>query len=262
MKKSNREGKRIKKSEKNISTKNISRIQNILLIIFIIIFIFSGIKLLSWYIRTGKSQEKYEELAKEVVQKTENIEENIIDFSKLKEINSDIVAWIKIDGTVINYPIVQSFDNKYYLDKNFYREKDSAGTLFLESKNKKDFSENNTVIYGHNIKRGTMFADLIKIYNGELGQDVNIEIYTPDKKMTFKVLSSYAIKSDDTYAVNTDIGKYEMEEFKRTIKQKSEKEFKGDADEVERVLTLSTCDKTGKKRIIVHAELFEELQLQ
>ena len=123
MKKSNREGKRIKKSEKNISTKNISRIQNILLIIFIIIFIFSGVKLLSWYIRTGKSQEKYEKLAKEVVQETENIEENIIDFSKLKEINSDIVAWIKIDGTVISYPIVQSFDNKYYLDKNFFRVK-------------------------------------------------------------------------------------------------------------------------------------------
>ena len=242
-----------KKSEKRNRKSN--KIQNIVLIIFIIIFLVSGFILLKWFLDTKKSDDKYKELTQEVVSvDEEDSNENIIDFDKLKSINSDVVAWIKIDGTTINYPVMKTTDNNYYLKKNFYKEYDVCGSLFLDYRS--NLTDKNIVIYGHNIKRGIMFADLEKVVNGKLGNNIKIELYMPDRKMCFKVFSSYNIDPED-YAINTSITENELDEFKKTLKERSNMEFESEYDNSNQILTLSACDRTGKKRVLVHAGLDE-----
>lgn len=228
--------------------------QKCLLFIFTITFIISGIILLKWYINTGDSEKTYKELAKNVIEIKEEKSSSPIDFDKLKETNSDVVAWIKIDGTTIDYPVMQKSDNSYYLTKNFYNENDRTGSIFLDYKNKKDFTDKNTVIYGHNIKRGTMFADLVDIYNGTFGDNIEINIYTPSKLLKFKVFSSYSVEPED-YGINTSIMEKDFNSFKQTLIQKSERKFKDVLNGSNQILTLSTCDRTGRKRVLVHAEL-------
>ena len=251
-------------NKSNNANKKLKKInfQIILLMIFCVIFIVSGFILLKWYIDTGKSESKYQDLAKQVINNNttnntnnENVNENNIDFDKLKNINSDVVAWIRINGTTINYPVMKTTDNNYYLTKNFYKEYDVCGSLFLDYKS--SFTDKNIVIYGHNIKRGIMFADLENIANGKLGNNIDVEIYMPDRIMNFKVFSSYDIEPED-YSINTFIKDEELEEFKQTLKQRSKIDFENeDYINSSQILTLSTCDRTGKKRALVHAGLNE-----
>lgn len=242
--------------ESNRNRKKKRTIQNILLAIFIITFVVSGIILANWYMRMGNAEEKYEELAELYTNTNDDGEDegvsNIVDFEQLEDINSDIVAWIKIDNTSINYPVMQTTDNSYYLSKNFYKEDESSGSIFMDYRSK--ITDKNIVVYGHNIKKGTMFADLVNIYEGDLGTDVNIYLYTSDRMMKFKVFSSYCTTQEE-YSVDTTISKSNFKEFKQTVAEKSEIEFTGNYETASQIITLYTCNNSGKKRIIVHAEL-------
>ena len=114
-----------RKIERRKRKTKINKMQDILLIIVIFIFLVSGFILLKWFLDTNKSEDTYKELAQEVVSvNEENADKNAIDFEKLKSINPDVVAWIKINGTTINYPVMKTTDNNYYLKKNFYKEYD------------------------------------------------------------------------------------------------------------------------------------------
>ena len=164
------------------------------------------------------------------------------------------MAWIKIKDTSINYPVMQTSDNNYYLKNNFYKEYDNCGSIFLDYKS--NLTDKNIVIYGHNIKRGTMFADLENIVSGSLGNDINVELYMPDRKMEFKVFSSYIIDPEN-YAINTSIKQNELDEFKKTLESRSSIKFESEYKTANQILTLSTCDRTGKKRVLIHAGLEE-----
>ena len=83
-------------------------------------------------------------------------EDYTVDFDTLKQINSDIVAWIRIPG-VLDYSVVQGTDNSYYLHHTFRREYNIAGSVFLDARNKADFSDSKNIIYGHNMRDGSMF---------------------------------------------------------------------------------------------------------
>ena len=250
--------KHAKRKEHGSKSKTKIGIQEILLIIFICAFFVSGYILLNWYINTEKSNETYEQLEEQVisqeeVENSENTEkESIIDFEKLININSDVVAWIKIDGTNINYPVVKSTDNNYYLNKNFYKENDICGSIFLDYRS--NMTDKNIVMFGHNIKRGYMISDLEKIAKGEIGSNINIIVYTQDKIMSFDVFSSYIIEPEDM-AINTRINEENLYEFKQTMKKRSQKNFEGEYLNSNQILTLSTCDRSGKNRVLVHAGL-------
>lgn len=249
-----------KNEDNNVQTKRMKnknsmpKYQKILLIIFILIFIISGIILVRWYYNATKAEEKYKELSNEVT-KVEN-EEDVIDFEKLKSINEEVVGWIKIDGTTIDYPIMQTTDNEYYLRKDIYNNYEQCGSIFLDYKNSSNFTDKNIVVYGHHIKKGIMFADLIKIYDGSLGNDVTVNIYTPEKTMKFKVFSSYETEPED-YSINTNIQNSNYLEFVNTLKQRSKNDFNAEFTNSNQILTLSTCDSSGKNRVLVHAALEE-----
>ena len=229
--------------------------QRCLLIFFILVFVISAIILFKWFVETSNSEKQYQQLSNDVnIENDGQEKDSSIDFGKLKEINSDVVGWIKINETNIDYPIVQKNDNDYYLNKNFYNKNDRTGAIFLDYKNKSDFTDVNTVIYGHNIKRGTMFADLEDIYNGNLGKNVEINVHTPSQHLKYIVFSSYNIEPEE-YGINTSISSNNYVEFKENLAKKSKINFEQNIESQSNILTLSTCDRTGKRRILVHAQM-------
>lgn len=83
-----------------------------------------------------------------------------VDFNKLEEINPDVIAWIEIPGLEISYPVVQGRDNDYYLHHLITGENHKSGSIFMDFQNQEDLSDRNTIIYGHNMKDGSMFGTL------------------------------------------------------------------------------------------------------
>lgn len=126
-----------------------------------------------------------------------------IDFETLWEINEDVYAWITIPGTIIDYPILQhATDNSYYLNYNIDGTKGFPGCIYTENVNAKDFSDNNTVIYGHNLRNGKMFTDLHKFRDADFFYNNDtIYIYTPEKQLTYKIFASYLY--DDRHLINS-----------------------------------------------------------
>ena len=120
-------------------------------------------------------------------------EEGAIDFEYLKTLNEDIYAWITVPGTIIDYPILQHpTDDSYYLHHNLDGSYGYPGCIYTESLNTKDFEDPNTVIYGHNMKAGTMFAELHKFEDGEFfSANDEVVIYLPEKALHYQIFAAY-----------------------------------------------------------------------
>lgn len=160
------------------------------------------------------------------------------------------MGWIEIPNTNINYPILQGKDNEYYLKKDIYKKYNSGGSIFLDYQNNPNFTDDNTVIYGHNLHLGQMFSDLQKILKEELGTDILIKVYFKNQEKQYKVFSSY-LSEPIKNPINTNIT--DKKTFIEKIIKDSQIDFNIMPNEQDEILTLSTCDRTGKKRIIVHA---------
>ncbi|MFI3177165.1 MAG: class B sortase [Eubacteriales bacterium] len=118
---------------------------------------------------------------------------HLIDFQSLQEINEDVYAWISIPGTNIEYPVLQhDYDDSYYLNYNIDGTYGYPGCIYTESVNNKDFQDNNTVLYGHNMKDGTMFAGLHDFQDGTFFEENRfIYIDTPEKVLTYEIFAAY-----------------------------------------------------------------------
>ena len=226
-------------------------INNILLIICIFIFCISTWKLYGYYRSYKKAKDTYSKIAKENVKISKN--ERKIDFKKLKSQNQDIAGWIYIRGTTIDYPIVQGKDNEEYLHQDFNKKKSSSGTIFLDNNCKKDFTSDNNIIYGHHMKNGTMFAQLLKFREKSFLKKHNeIMIFTPDRTIHLKVISAYAQKAQNKIPVTFANDKQKKAQIK--IRRMSEPSIKLDDKKIDRIYTFVTCSYEGEdNRTYVHA---------
>ena len=116
-----------------------------------------------------------------------------IDFAQLQSMNPDIYAWIKVPGTVIDYPVVQSdTDNTYYLDHSVEKEEDKAGAIFTEDYNSKTFEDPNTVLYGHGMANGSMFDGLHQYMDRSFfDENREVIVYMPDKILHYQIFAAY-----------------------------------------------------------------------
>lgn len=116
-----------------------------------------------------------------------------INFTKLWETNTDIYAWIRIPNTNVDYPILQTDgDDGFYLEHNYKKEYEFAGSIYTEKLNKKDFSDPNTLIYGHNMLNGTMFRTLHNFRDPAFFEsNPYIYIYLPDRTLTYEIFAAY-----------------------------------------------------------------------
>lgn len=239
---------RLEKNQK----KNIVR--PVIFFVFAIIFIFSIVNLSRWAIYNRKSANLIKDIVNENFKESKEEQEekkNPVNFEELKKINKDSIAWIRIKDTNINYPILQTNDNEYYLKKDINEKYSTCGWIFMNYKNSSNFSDRNTVLYGHNIKSGLMFSDLQKIYKEELGTDVIIEIYTETEKLEYKVYSSYLIEPED-YSAKVLLDEDSEKEYLQEILKRSSIMYNIVPDKSDKLITLSTCDNSGKNRILVH----------
>lgn len=225
-------------------------------IVLIAVIIFSGIKIIEWIKSNKKNKDIMSEIKENVVINNEmdsKNEEYKIDFAKLKQKNSDAIAWIKVNGTDIDFPVVKGTDNSYYLTHNFDKEKNKAGWIFADYRNKFDGTDKNIIIYGHNMKNGSMFASLKDVIKEEWYNNENnkyIALITENENCKYQVFSVYQIETEEYY-LQTNISNFK--EFVEKIKGRSKKKFNVDIKETDSILTLSTCADNTKYRVVLHA---------
>ncbi len=181
---------------------------------------------------------------------------NPVDFAELKQVNEDIVGWLKIRALDISYPIVQGEDNDYYLHRTFEKVDNFAGCIFMNYSNKDDFTDQNTVIYGHNMKNGSMFGTLKKFKEEETYEKSEyFWIFTPDLIYQYHIFSAMTVnKTGMTYQTF-----FMDDEFQTLIDTAFEKsvvdgsDIKVDTDD--RIVTLSTCTGDDSTRFVVMGKL-------
>lgn len=243
------------------------KIKNIILVLLIIIclsgFIYSVINIVKWK-KDNRHIEKIQEEIKENIdfptEKIDNEEVSIldsysIDFDELKKINKEVVGYVKVDNTNIDYTVVKHKDNDYYLNHSFDKKYNSAGWIFSHYKNRYDGSDKNYVIFGHNRKDGSMFGSLKNILTKSWqNKDNKVIFITENSKNIYEVFSVYKVLAEDYY-IKTDFkDNKEYEEFLNKIKSRSLKKYDVDLTSNDRILTLSTCFSNNKYRIVLHAK--------
>ena len=178
-----------------------------------------------------------------------------IDFDGLKRINPDIVAWISIPGTPVDYPVLKNPYDDYYLYRDYAGQYQYTGSIFMRAAAAADFSGKHTILYGHNMTDGQMFGWL-KNYRDVENRNAHpsIYIYLPERKaLKWKVYSVYqCYDATDTYrTVFEDADDYKTWQEMTVRLGKASVELKP----VDRVLTLSTCTASGRERYTVHGVL-------
>ena len=259
MNKQNKKGNRYKENTKKKVKTNKNLIPNIILIFFIILFVFSGFKIIMWFLNNRENKRIAEEISQAITIDEENVEEKEkykVDFQTLKEKNSDTVGFLKVNGTNIEYTVVKGTNNSYYLKHNFNKESNSAGWIFADYKNKVDGTDKNLVIYGHNMRDDSMFGSLKNILNDDWHNEEEnkyVTFITENDNSIYEVFSVYQV-ADEDYYITTDFKDNEFTDFIKTIKSRSKFDFGVDVNENDNILTLSTCANNNKYRVVLHAK--------
>lgn len=178
-----------------------------------------------------------------------------VSFDELKSINSDIAAWIEIPGSGISYPVMKTDDDAYYLNHTFSKKVNSAGSIFMEALNAADFTDLHTIIYGHNMKNGSMFAGL-KNYTSPsyLLSHPTVYVDLPDGTHAYQIFSCYEAEADsDSYTIGFAPDE-QYAQFVQGLKDRSQYDTGVGVTVDDAVITLSTCTKSGEKRFLVHAK--------
>lgn len=255
----------------------------ILLVIYIIYLLFSAIILLSWFIDSNQTQKITEELEENIiVEETKNsakvelinppvteesdywyyIKQNLLEvnFTELIQKNPDTVGWVQLSGTNINYPVVQTTDNSFYLSHSYNKESNNAGWVFMDYRNNKEEFDNNTIIYAHSRNDTTMFGSLKNVLTTawlENRENHLVYLSTPYENTMWQVFSVYTIPSESYYITP----KFETEEeyttFLITLKNRSIYDFNTELNINDKVLTLSTCQDNYGNRVVLHARLIK-----
>ncbi len=184
-----------------------------------------------------------------------------IDFPSLQEINDDVCGWIVIDGTAVNYPILYSHDNKDYLRTTMEGTWATAGSIFMDCSNEKDFSSINTILYGHNMKDGSMFKT-ISYYKDQTYYQEHPYIYicTEDRQVKYGVISAhYTTVGSDSYKKTFTEEAYKAWLFNE--KEMSLYVTDCGISENKPVITLSTCVRSNSSQrfvlLLQEVEVFE-----
>lgn len=187
-----------------------------------------------------------------------------INFAELQNTNPEIYAWIRIPDTEIDYPVVQRpEDDTYYLNHTVDGTEGLPGSIFTESLNQQDFTDPNTVIYGHDMRDGTMFGSLKKYMDSTFMEEHPlIYVYTPEHIYTYHVFG--AVTYDDRHILKsfdfTQVAQYE--EFLNSLREaRNMSSYMRDDISVtpeNRILTLSTCNGNSSQRFLVEAVLTDE----
>lgn len=181
-----------------------------------------------------------------------------LDLAPLQAVNPDVMGWIEIPGTQLSYPLVQSADNHYYLDRNWKQESNRGGAIFLEATNPPDFTSFHTILYGHRMRDGSMFGSLRHYKDQSYWQEhPDVYIAAAGRVYRYAIFSAHESGVRDlTYRLDlVDSGL--QGEFLQYCADQSVIDAGGVPDSAQ-ILTLSTCTGNGyRSRWVIHAYLAE-----
>lgn len=256
-----------------------------LLIIFLIIFIFSLFKIFLW----KKDGDKTKKVKEDIIQTIEPVEEKAIEenteiinppddkdndywnyikmnmlsvnFNELKKKNKDTVGWIKVEGTNINYPVVQTSNNDYYLNHSYDKTNNKAGWVFADYRNNLDTFDKNTIIYAHGRVDTTMFGSLKNILQSSWYNNKNnhiIKFSTVKENTLWQVFSVYTIPAESYYITTKFPSDDDFTKFVNILKDRSKANFSAIPTKNDKILTLSTCKDSKGNRVVMHAKLIKK----
>ena len=257
----------------------------IIIIILVIILSVSTIKIVKWKIDSNNTKDQTEKIIEladvvevedtekvQIIEQKEEIPEsnpywdyikmNLINvnFDELKKSNSDTKGWIKVNGTNINYPFVQTSDNDYYLTRSFDKTYNEAGWVFLDYRNNINSLNKNTIIYAHSRIDTTMFGSLKNILKSNWLNDPNnyvIKLSTEKENTLWQVFSIYHIPTTNDYIKVNFNNNEEFSRWAQMLLNRSDYNFNTTINENDNILTLSTCYKNNEK-VVLHAKLIKK----
>ena len=184
-----------------------------------------------------------------------------IDFERLEELNDDTAGWIIFHNQRVNYPLVRTDDNSYYLNHSFMREENKAGSIFMDCRNN-SLEDRHVVIYGHNMLDRTMFGSLKDVFHKKFWEKGNDLIYlfdTDQHLRKYKIFSYYTIEKEDYYITTLFRNDAVYAEFLEVLQARSFGETDVSVTSDDHILTLSTCaGASGTRRRVIHAKLLQE----
>ncbi|HDR4872685.1 TPA: class B sortase [Bacillus cereus] len=249
-------------NSKNGRKKN-SFFQRILTIVFLGIFFYSMYELGGIFMDYYENRKVMAEA--QHIYKRSPMEEKSEDgevrkqFQDLQKINPEIVGWITMDDTQINYPIVQAKDNDYYLFRNYKGEDMRAGSIFMDHRNDVKSQNRNTILYGHRMKDGSMFGSLKKM--------LDEDFFMSHRKLYYDTLfEGYDVEVFSVYTTTTDFYYIETDfendavytSFLKEVQEKSLYKTDTELTANDEIVTLSTCDYAldpEAGRLVIHAKL-------
>ena len=271
-----------RKRRRRLKWKNI--IIALIFVVFLVVMVIGIYNLIRWKINSSKTNKQINDVKGETEvlevkdnEKTEVIENeeideddlyweyikmNLIDvdFKELKKKNKETVGWIKVLGTNINYPFVQTDNNSYYLNHSFDKSYNSAGWVFLDYRNKLEKeTDKNTILYAHGRLDKTMFGSLKNILSSNWLNDSNnyvVKLSTEYENTLWQVFSVYHIPTTSDYIQTVFESKQEYKKFLEMLLKRSSYDFKTSIKDSDRILTLSTC-YNDKERVVLHAKLIK-----
>ena len=178
---------------------------------------------------------------------------------ELKKINKDTVGWLSINNTTINYPVVKSDNNDTYLNKSFDGSKNPNGWIFMDYRNNSNDLDKNTILYGHSGNYYVMFGSLHKVLNKNWYTNKNNQIITfniENKNIKWQIFSIYVIPNTNDY-LNINFSDESFISFIDMIKKRRKYNFNVDVSLDDKILTLSTCYKDSKNRLVIHAKMIK-----
>ena len=229
-------------------------ILRLLIVIFAATFAVSGFNIIKSLVDTAKTEKFYENLQSDYVSPvappsaeeetaTQVVKEPAVtvDFTALSEKNKDIVGWLYLPDTVLNYPVCQAEDNDKYLRRDLDGKKLSAGTLFVDYRCKAVNTDTNYIIYGHNMKNGTMFKTVVNYKEQSFYEKKPVLYYlTPENSYKIEPVLGLVVSDNDT-VYRLDFTNAQMLDYISSKKSESTFSSTVPLSDEDKFITLSTC---------------------
>lgn len=230
-----------------------STIYKIIVMAILLLLSFNVTKIIKW----KKESIETNKIITQIKLPTINKKNESINIISKQEKNKDIIGYLKVNNTNINYPFVKGKDNNYYLNHDINKKKTTSGWIFLDYRNNSNLKNKNSIIYGHARKDKTMFGTLKNTLKKEWYKDKSNHIITitnDTKVYKYKIFSIYTIKKENYYLQTYFKTEKDYKDFIETIHKRSIYNFKTSIKDTNYIITLSTCYKDNK-RIVLHAKL-------
>ena len=249
----------------------------LVLIIAIAVFCYAAFNLFHIYTEYKKGTDEYNHIEQmAVTDRAPDVQEAAgpdaqpkppinVDFASLKSVNEDVVGWIYVEALDgVSYPVVRGTDNDQYLHMTYEKNYNFAGTIFIDYENKADFSDCNTLVYGHNMKNGTMFGQLKNFSKDDSAYNKSkyFWIFTPEKTYRYEIISAYTTAvNSDTYTLFKGPGQEFVDYMNKIVSYSDVKTTPGELGVDDKIVTLSTCTGNESTRYVVQGKRVDTLDV-